>query len=368
MKESKKNLFFSRTLELAKLGWGTTHPNPMVGALIVEDGEIVAEGAHHFAGGPHAEIEALKNLGRNPAPGASMFVSLEPCSTSGRTPPCTRAISEAGISKVYVATLDPNPLHSGKGLYLLENANIKTELPDERMQKAATRLNFIFNHNMKQSTPLVALKFAESANGMVAEVAGKPSRVTENLARTNLMEWRRLFPAIGVGAGTVLSDDPSLTSRTARENFCPVRLVFDSTLSTFRDSISDRKIYSDEFVKKTQVITTSRGVGNSELLNRANRMGVSIIETSSQKDGRICPRSIPGILGKLNLNALYCEGGPTFAKSLLDAGMVDYYFRYTSPKVFTENQALPAPILKKFALGDPITEKFGEDQLTHGFL
>ena len=104
MKESKKILFFSRTLELAKLGWGTTHPNPMVGALIVEDGEIVAEGAHHFAGGPHAEIEALKNLGRNPAPGASMFVSLEPCSTSGRTPPCTRAISEAGISKVYVAS------------------------------------------------------------------------------------------------------------------------------------------------------------------------------------------------------------------------------------------------------------------------
>ena len=121
MEESEKKLFFDRTLQLANLGWGNTHPNPMVGAVIVEEGEIVAEGYHKLAGSPHAEVEAIRRLGRTPKKGASIFVSLEPCSTTGRTPPCVQGILDAGIRKVYIGATDPNPYHSGRGIEILRN-------------------------------------------------------------------------------------------------------------------------------------------------------------------------------------------------------------------------------------------------------
>ena len=202
MEESEKKFFFDRTLELANLGWGNTHPNPMVGAVIVEEGEIAAEGYHQLAGSPHAEVEAIRCLGRIPKKGASIFVSLEPCSTTGRTPPCVHAILEAGIKKVYIGATDPNPYHSGRGIEILRESGVYVEMACEEFQSRATRLNFIFNHNITTGTPLIALKLAESSNGMLAEVSGQPSRITENLARSNMMKWRRLFPAICVGAGT----------------------------------------------------------------------------------------------------------------------------------------------------------------------
>ena len=131
LNDKQKERFFGQVLELARKGWGSTHPNPMVGALVVERGEIVAEGYHHACGEPHAEVEALASLGRKPDPEAAMFISLEPCSTHGKTPPCTAAILESGIKKVFVATTDPNPKHAGAGLDLLKNAEVDVELaPD----------------------------------------------------------------------------------------------------------------------------------------------------------------------------------------------------------------------------------------------
>jgi diaminohydroxyphosphoribosylaminopyrimidine deaminase / 5-amino-6-(5-phosphoribosylamino)uracil reductase len=355
-------------LELARKGWGRTHPNPMVGALIVERGEIVAEGYHQACGEPHAEIEAFSSLGRKPDPSASMFISLEPCSTQGKTPPCTEAIQNSGIKKVFVACSDPNPAHAGRGLDLLRDAGLKVELADEPIRIQAERLNFIFNHRMKTDRPLIALKLAESANGMVAERAGYPSCVTGEKARGDVMRWRRLFPSICVGSGTALADNPSLTSRLPDETWCPIRMVVDSNLSTFGDKVGPLKLYRDEFFDRTVVLTTAVGMEDSSRVVRAKERGIRLLEVEESSSGGIDPTSLRTILQELGLDALYCEGGPSFARALLESAQIDYLFRYCSPQFFDEAQAVSGPGLDRYPVREPIEQSFGEDRLLHGFL
>ena len=359
--------FYARIFDLACKGWGKTHPNPMVGAMIVEDNEVVAEGYHECAGSPHAEVVAFSNLGRTPREGASIFVSLEPCSTFGRTPPCTHAIIQSGIKKVLVCCLDPNPEHSGRGLEILKNHGIEVTLAPESVQARFTRLNFIFNHQMKSGTPLVALKIAETSNGMVAEKAGHPSPITEAEARIDMMNWRRLFPAICVGAGTVLADNPSLTARIEGETWCPVRLVVDSRLSTLAPEVSSRKLYSDQFTDHTFILTTT-SLTSGQRIQRAEELGVKLVEVAADKNGRMLPTSLRTVLNKLELNSVYCEGGPSLAQSLLVADEIDYLFRYRSPKFFDSPDALAAPDLDQYELREPVQTILGEDRLTHGFL
>ncbi len=368
MKDSEKKVLFDRTLELARKGWGSTHPNPMVGALIVENGMVVAEGCHHQAGFPHAEVEAIRSLGRLPKEGAAMFVSLEPCSTSGRTPPCVQSILNAGIKHVYIGATDPNPSHAGRGIEILRQSGVHTEMAPEEFQSRATRINFIFNHYITVQKPLIALKLAESSNGMIAEHSGKPSRVTEEKARLNMMQWRRLFPAICVGSGTVLSDNPSLTARLPEGTFCPIRLVLDSRLSTFDYANSNRAIYSDEFSSKTKVITTSVGLNNKHAVDRAKKLGITLIEGTKDENEKIKLSELPRILKELRITALYCEGGAKIAQSLLADGIVRYLFRYQSPKKFDGPDALAGPKLNNLKIKDSIIQKLGEDILTHGFL
>ena len=339
----------------------------MVGALIVENGEVVAEGYHQRAGGGHAETVALNALGRKPQENAVLFVSLEPCSTHGRTPPCTGAIVQSGIKRVLVGCSDPNPEHSGRGLKILENAGIEVTLAPENFQVSFTRLNFIFNHQMITGAPLVALKIAETANGMVAERAGYPSRVTGTEARADMMNWRRLFPAICVGSGTVLADNPSLTARTGLETWCPIRLVLDSTLVTLSPEVTPRKIYSDQFADHTIIVTAS-GLKNRLQVQRAEKLGVQLVEGELGKEGKLLPQSLRSVLKKLELNSVYCEGGPTLARSLLKAGEIDYIFRYCSPRIFDQPDALAGPELDQYPLSEPIQQTLAADRLTHGFL
>jgi diaminohydroxyphosphoribosylaminopyrimidine deaminase / 5-amino-6-(5-phosphoribosylamino)uracil reductase len=364
----QKEKFFERVLKLAQGGWGRTHPNPMVGSLIVERGEIVAEGYHQACGGSHAEIETFATLGREPGPDAVMFVSLEPCSTHGETPPCTGAILRSGIKKVFVACIDPNPKHAGRGIEILVNAGVEVEMAPDLVRDKAERMNFIFNHNMRTGGPLIALKLAESANGMVTERSGHPSSVTGAEARQDVMRWRRFFPAICVGSGTVLADDPSLTARLPDETWCPVRILVDSSLSTLRDGVAPRKVHVDEFSDRTVILTTAKGMGNIQRVARAKESGTRLIEVEEAKGGGIDPAGLRVALSELCLNALYCEGGPTFARSLLEADQVDYLFHYRSPKIFEGPDALPGPGLDGYPVREPIEEEFGEDRLVHGFL
>jgi diaminohydroxyphosphoribosylaminopyrimidine deaminase/5-amino-6-(5-phosphoribosylamino)uracil reductase len=169
--------------------------------------------------------------------------------------------------------MDPNPAHAGRGIDILRDAGVHVEMADEEFQTRATRLNFIFNHNITTGNALVALKLAESANGMLAEVKGQPSRITEDEARSDMMNWRRLFPAICVGSGTVLADNPTLTARLPEETFCPVRLVLDASLSTLEESVLPRNLYTDEYSAQTKVLTTAAGYQERDCSQKGVRIG-----------------------------------------------------------------------------------------------
>ena len=357
-----------RTLVLAEKGWGTTHPNPMVGCLIEEDGQVVAEGFHQQAGGPHAEVVALQNLGRKPKDGAVLYVSLEPCSSTGRTPPCTSAILDAGIKKVVVCAIDPDSRHAGHGLELLRNQGVEVVLAPPELGERAARLNFIFNQYVITGRPLIALKMATSANGKVAERAGYPSRVTGEAARADVMRWRRLFPSICVGSGTVIADDPSLTARLPDEEWCPVRIVVDSTLATLSPTFAPRKVYTDEHATRTILLTTTNGMGNLEAVARAKDYGVRIIEVGAGPDGRVSPSAIRQALVDMELCGMYCEGGPALARSMLSAEEVDYVFHYQSSKTFNSPEALYGPDFAGLKIGHEIETKLGDDHLRHGYL
>jgi diaminohydroxyphosphoribosylaminopyrimidine deaminase/5-amino-6-(5-phosphoribosylamino)uracil reductase len=203
---------------------------------------------------------------------------------------------------------------------------------------------------------------------MLAEVKGQPSRITEDEARSDMMNWRRLFPAICVGSGTVLADNPTLTARLPEETFCPVRLVLDASLSTLEESVLPRNLYTDEYSAQTKVLTTALGIKNETAVKKAYELGIDLIEVGHDDYGRIELAELSGVLKQLNLNAVYCEGGASVAQSLLGEDLVDYLFRYQSPKLFSGSDALPGPDLDTLTLREAITVKLGEDRLTHGFL
>src|SRR5712691_3073203 len=200
-------------LSLAKRGFGATSPNPMVGAVLVKNKKVIGRGWHHRAGEPHAEIEAIRDARarQTTVAGATLYVTLEPCSTHGRTPPCTGAIVSAGIKRVVIGAIDPNPAHAGKGLELLQRAGI--QVASDVLGEEAARLNEAFNHWIIHRTPFVTVKAAMSLDGKIATTNGESKWITGVQARNYGMEMRRGADAILVGVNTTLADDPSLTWR-----------------------------------------------------------------------------------------------------------------------------------------------------------
>src|SRR4051812_9716432 len=226
---SSDERFMREAIAAAKRGWGTTHPNPIVGAVIVEDDHVVSEGYHAQDGGPHAERLALLARGKTPRPGATMYVTMEPCSTAGRTGACTEAIIAAGIKRVVVGATDPNPAHAGRGFAVLRAAGV--EVITGVLERECTDLNLIFNHWIVKQEPLLAAKAAVSVDGKIATRSGESRWITNEASRADVHRWRRLFPGIAVGAMTIIKDDPRLTARTAgAAEWCPWRFVFDGLL------------------------------------------------------------------------------------------------------------------------------------------
>ncbi len=356
----------SRALEAARRGWGDTHPNPMVGALIVENGRVMADGYHARAGEPHAEIMALKNLGRTPARGAILYVTLEPCSTTGRTPPCTEAIIRAGIKQVVVGATDPNPKHAGRGFKQLRKAGI--EVAAGVLAEECADLNFIFNHWITRETPLLAGKIATTLDGRVATRSGQSKWITGPAARRDAMRWRHLFPAIAVGAGTVLADDPKLTSRIGQGTWCPRRLVFDRTLRTVTRKLP--QVYADGFRTKTVVVTGA--APDQAKRARLEKQGVAIW-TLPGKIGAAWFLSLRRKLVVAGLNAVLFEGGPTLLSTFFAAGEMDYLFAYRAPKIFADAEAIPAltglccqRLADAIALVGVHHATLGDDQLLRG--
>jgi len=334
MSDAEVHAFFMRrALAVAKRGWGDTHPNPLVGALIVEEGEVVAEGHHAQAGGPHAEIAALRALGRKPKPGATLYVTLEPCCTHGRTPPCTDAIVDAGLNRVVAGATDPNPAHAGKGYELLRAGGV--EVTEGVLAADCADLNLIFNHWISTGRPLFAAKSGVTLDGKVATRTGDSKWITGPAARANGHVWRRYFPAIAVGAGTVRADNPRLTARVDGVEWCPWRFVFDGLLRSVTDKAMPG-VYTDEFRERTIVVTTPHG--GLGYVRKLNAMGVKawVLNSSTPKvnfqdfRARCVQEGIPGV---------FFEGGAQLLSELLQARELDYLFTYHAPVLFADDKS-----------------------------
>jgi diaminohydroxyphosphoribosylaminopyrimidine deaminase/5-amino-6-(5-phosphoribosylamino)uracil reductase len=357
-----------RALALARGVWGETQPNPMVGAVLVEDGVIVAEGATAPDGGPHAERRALEALGRPPRPGATLYVTLEPCCTEGRTGACTARILAAGVSRVVVGAVDPNPAHAGRGLEVLRAAGV--EVISGVLAEECSDLNLIFNHWITRGTPLLAAKVASTLDGKLACRTGDSQWITGEAARADVHRWRRLFPGIGVGAMTVLHDNPRLTVRPpGGAESCPVRFVFDGLLRTVVEKNLPR-VFTDEFRDRTIVVTTPHG--GLGYVRKLRDLGVKVwvIESPSQ---RVPFAAFRRRCAEERISGVLVEGGAQLISELLRARELDYLFAYHAPLLFADDKARsifsglrPERVGQGVRLDAVRHESFGGDVLMRG--
>lgn len=359
--------FMGCALALAKKAWGATHPNPMVGAVIVEDDLIVAEGFHAKDGGFHAERIALAALGRPPRAGATLYVTLEPCSTPGRTGACCDLIRATSIKRVVVGATDPNPLHAGRGFEVLKSSGV--EVISGVLERECEDLNLIYNHWIKTGSALLAAKAAVTLDGKIATRTGESKWITGEVARADVMSWRRLFPAIAVGAGTVAKDNPRLTSRMTGDEWCPWRFLFDGRLRLVADN-NLPNLFTDEYREKTIVVTTQHG--GLGYVRKLQNLGVKIwvIESATARIGmsdfrkRCTEEKITGVL---------FEGGAHLGSELLHTRDLDYLFVYRAPLVMADEKAKSPwkgirteKLAQAIRLSNVQHASFGDDQLIRG--
>jgi diaminohydroxyphosphoribosylaminopyrimidine deaminase/5-amino-6-(5-phosphoribosylamino)uracil reductase len=357
-----------RAIELALQGWGRTLPNPMVGCVLVEDGRIVAEGFHEKDGGAHAERVALASLMRNPGPGAVLYVTMEPCSTEGRTGACTDAILAAGIKRVVVGAADPNPAHAGRGLELLRRAGV--EVVTDVLGADCADLNLVFNHWITRKEPLLAGKLAATLDGRIATRAGDSKWITGEEARGDVHRWRRLFPAIAVGAGTVLSDNPRLTARAVgAPEECPIRFVFDGRLRTVVER-SLPQVYSDRFAARTVVVTTQHG--GMGYVRKLRGMGVGVWEFESAT-GRVPFAQFRARCAQEGICGVLFEGGAQLMSRAMIERQLDYLLMYHAPVILADERSKSVlsglrteSLPRAIRLADVRRQSLGEDSLVRG--
>jgi len=309
----------ARALQLARQGLYTTDPNPRVGCVLVKDGEIIGEGWHQRAGLSHAEVEALNNA--PDAQGATAYVTLEPCSHFGRTPPCCDALINAGVSRVVVAMQDPNPLVAGQGLQKLRAAGI--DVVCGVLQEESQLLNQGFIKRMTQQRPWVRSKLAMSLDGRTAMASGESKWITSAQARADVQRLRAESSAILTGINTVLADDPALTARVDAEVVQPIRVVLDSRLAMPVDA---------QLVNgpgRTLILTSSTDDAKKQALQQA---GFEIYEIPEHQ-GRLDLRQVMAFLAEQQINEVLVEAGPTLNGALLAQNLVDEWVIYMAPCV-----------------------------------
>jgi len=307
---------------LARKAAGRTSPNPMVGAVLVRGGKIVGTGYHHYAGGPHAEINALKQAGSK-AKGATLYITLEPCSHQGRTPPCTRALIAAGIRAVVAGAKDPNPLVAGRGFQQLRRAGIKVR--SGLCQKESAQLIEAFAKFITKRLPFVTLKLAATLDGKIATARGDARWISGERSRALVHRWRNRTDAVLVGGGTVRADDPLLTCRVAGGRN-PYRVVLDSRLRISPAAQLLRLPDAD----KTIIATTNRAPLSK--VRGLEKLGVSVWCLPSRND-RIAWLPLLRKLASLGVVSLLIEGGAEVAASALKTKVVDKVELFYAPKI-----------------------------------
>jgi diaminohydroxyphosphoribosylaminopyrimidine deaminase/5-amino-6-(5-phosphoribosylamino)uracil reductase len=358
--------FMKMALNLAAKGEGYTSPNPQVGAVVVKEGQIVGKGFHEYAGGPHAEVNALKAAGEA-ARGATLYVTLEPCNHTGRTPPCTQAVIESGIRKVVAAMRDPNPDVRGDGLSVLERHGL--EVRAGICEAEASQLNEAFIKYAQTKRPFVVLKCAATLDGRIATKTGDSKWVTGEVARAKVHRMRHACDAIMVGCGTIKIDNPSLTTRI--EGFKgkdPLRLILDTHLSIPEDA----RILHLASEADTLIVTAPRAP--AERKAAIERKGVGIMEVP-EKEGKIDLVVLMQKLGQSGVTSLLIEGGSKVIAQSLKAHIVDKINFFYAPKILGGNDGIPicsgaGPSL--MAQSVPVhsvrTQRCGDDILIEGYI
>ena len=356
--------YMREALRIARYAEGRTSPNPLVGAVIVRDGRIIAEGWHRKAGTPHAEIHALRMAG-DLTRGATLYVTLEPCSHYGRTGPCAKAVAEAGIARVVVAMQDPNPKVAGRGMEMLRAAGV--EVCCGVLAAEAARLNEVFLHWITTGLPFVALKTAMTLDGKIATHTGDSQWITGEASRLRVHELRDRYDAILVGIGTVLHDDPSLTTRLPdRQGKHPLRIVLDSMARTPRTA----KLLTDG-AAPTLIAVTARAP--QERVAALRQAGAEVLVCG--EGPRVDARALLKALGEREISSVFVEGGGRVNASLLAAGFVDKVYAFVAPKLVGGRDALtPVEGTGAERLSDAVTltgltaETVGEDVLLTGYV
>ncbi|MEJ5339554.1 MAG: bifunctional diaminohydroxyphosphoribosylaminopyrimidine deaminase/5-amino-6-(5-phosphoribosylamino)uracil reductase RibD [Aquificaceae bacterium] len=320
--------FMKRALELALLRKGLTHPNPAVGCVIVKEGEIVAEGYHERAGMPHAEVVALERAGER-AKDATLYVTLEPCTHFGRTPPCTDAIIKAGIKRVVVATLDPNPLVSGRGVERLRNAGIEVQVGV--LEEEAKRLNEDFFTYITQKRPYITLKWAQSVDGSLATRTGDSQWITSEESRAFAHRLRSEATAVLVGINTVLRDNPKLTVRAFEWERQPIRVVLDPQLR-----IPESCHLVQERESQTIIFTVSE---DREKIKRLEDRGVKVLMAPAEGK-KLDLKEVLRELYFLEVMHLLVEGGAITLTSFLKEGLFDRLWVFLGPVLIGEGKRL----------------------------
>ncbi len=301
--------YMSIALKLASQGRDGVKANPMVGCVVVKDGQIIAKGYHQTFGEAHAEINALSQI-NNQADGATLYVTLEPCSHVGKTPPCAQAIIDSGVNQVVVATLDPNPLVSGQGVAMLEAAGIKVNVG--LLEAEALTLNRGFIKRMQTGLPFVTCKIAMSLDGKTSMASGESQWITAKAAREDVQHLRTKNQAVMTGSGTVLSDNPSMTVRLNTTTVSPLRVVIDS-----QQQITDQtlNIFSND--APTLVLDPN----NSKTLD----------------NGKLDLTDVLKQLGEQGINTVLLEAGPNLIGAMIKENLIDEFVIYTAPILMGSN-------------------------------
>jgi len=317
--------YMARAIRLAERGMYTTDPNPRVGCVLVKHGEVIGEGWHERAGEPHAEIMALREAG-DEAKGSVAYISLEPCCHHGKTPPCSDALIEAGLSRVVVAMEDPNPRVAGKGISQLRGAGIEVDVGV--MTAQAECLNPGFIQRMRHGRPYVRCKMAMSLDGRTAMASGESQWITGEAARQDVHRLRARSSAIITGTGTVLSDNPSMNARLEDEEVMqPLRVVLDSQLSIK----SDTKMMA--LPGRTVVCTTCKDENKTKALLSA---GVEVVSLA-EENGKVSLSSLMDYLNGQQINEVLLEAGATLSGTFMQEGLVDELVIYMAPTLLGNN-------------------------------
>jgi len=360
-----RDLFYIREcLALARKGAGSVSPNPMVGALVVKNGKVIGRGYHQRFGEAHAEVNAIRNATASPE-GATLYVSLEPCSFTGKTPPCTDLIIRSKIKRVVAAMKDPNPRVSGKGILQLQKAGI--EVTCGIAEREAQALNESFTKFINTQEPFVALKIAQTLDGKIADKNARSKWITNEKSRRYVHQLRGEYDAVLVGAGTVHHDNPSLTVReVAGRN--PVRVIVDGNFSVpekatmFRDGAARTIVY----------INSKRSKKYAAKRDRLEKNGIEIVEFPGSTTGAISLTKILRHLGSEGIASVLVEGGAATFSHLIEQGQVDKYYIFIAPKLIGQGLDAFGNVKSKslrnaVALQNVSVTSFGEDTLLQGY-